>query len=191
MAHFSSRLALICAGFLSALGGHAGAAEIHAGDGVEIRWDNTLRYSMAWRPLARSAELLTYINGDDGDRNFAPVLVSNRFDLFSALDIAAGEFGVHASAAAWYDTAYQTSTANTLPATDNSTAAAGHFAPAARDLQGQHVELADAFAYGNFLLFQMPISVRAGRQTLLGGESRFLTPIPSRQRWHPRTISNL
>jgi len=173
MAHFSSRLALICAGFLSALGGHAGAAEFHAGDGVEIRWDNTLRYSMALRPLARSAELLTYINGDDGDRNFAPGLVSNRFDLFSALDIAAGEFGVHASAAAWYDTAYQTSTANTLPATDNSTAAAGHFAPAARDLQGQHVELADAFAYGNFLLFQMPISVRAGRQTLLGGESRF------------------
>ena len=55
MAHFSSRLALICAGILSALGGHAGAAEIHAGDGVEIRWDNTLRYSMAWRPLARSA----------------------------------------------------------------------------------------------------------------------------------------
>jgi hypothetical protein len=173
MAHSWLRIALAHAGLFSALAGPAAAAEIHSGDGVEIRWDNTLRYSLGLRPLSRSAELLSYINGDDGDRNFAPGLVTNRLDLFSALDIAAGEFGAHASAATWYDTAYQRHSANHLPTTDNSTAAAGSFPPAVRDLLGQHAELVDAFVYGNFALGEMPVSVRAGRQTLLGGESRF------------------
>ncbi|HWY63732.1 MAG TPA: DUF1302 family protein [Rhizomicrobium sp.] len=173
MAQSYLRLVLLGAGFLSAANGFAGAAEIYAENGVEVRWDNTLRYSMALRPLSRSGELLSYINGDDGDRNFAPGLVSNRFDLLSELDIAAGDFGLHASAAAWYDTVYQTRTDNTSPATDNSAATPGQFAPAVRNLQGQQAELGDAFAYGSFALGQMPLSVRVGRQTLLGGESRF------------------
>ena len=176
MAHSPLRLAVTCAGLLSAFSAHAGAAEIRAVEGLDIRWDNTLRYSIGLRPFSRSAELLTYINGDDGDRNFGPGLVSNRFDLRSELDIGSGDFGLHASAAAWYDTVYQTRTGNTSPATDNSAASAGHFAPAARNLQGQHVELTDAFAYGNFTLAEMPVSLRAGRQTLLGGESRFFDP---------------
>src|SRR5690348_13159673 len=75
MAHHSLRLALPCAlGFLLNFGGAAGAAEIYAGDGLAVRWDNTLRASMALRPMSPSAELLSYINGDDGDRNFAPGL---------------------------------------------------------------------------------------------------------------------
>lgn len=162
--------------FLLATGRPAGAAEIYATDGLEVRWDNTLRYSIALRPNSPSAELLSYINGDDGDRNFAPGLVSNRFDLLSKLDIAAGDFGIHASAAGWYDTVYHARTDNTSPTTSNTTAPAREFAPAVKDLEGQHLELQDAFAYGNFTLAQMPVSVRAGRQTLLGGESRFFDP---------------
>jgi hypothetical protein len=173
MDHSPFRLAFICAGCLLALSGQAGAAEIYAADGLDIRWDNTLRYSLALRPLSRSGELTSYINGDDGDRNFAPGLVSNRLDLRSVLDIAAGDFGIHASAAAWYDTVYQTRTDNSSPATDNSTASAGHFAPAVRSLHGRHAELEDAFVYANFSLGEMPLSLRGGRQTLLGGESRF------------------
>jgi hypothetical protein len=172
MAYPSLRLALICA--LELLLARPGvAAEIYVADGLEVRWDNTLRYSMALRPNSRSDELLSYINGDDGDRNFAAGLVSNRFDLNSKLDIAAGDFGLHASAAGWYDTVYHTSTDNSSPATSNTLAPAREFAPAVKDLEGQHLELEDAFAYGNFTLGQMPVSVRAGRQTLLGGESRF------------------
>jgi Protein of unknown function (DUF1302) len=174
MAYSSPRLALLCAlGLLSVFGRPAGAAEIYAADGLEIRLDNTVRYSAALRPNSPGSEPLSYINGDDGDRNFAPGLVSNRFDLLSELDIAIRDFGVHASAAAWYDTVYQTHTDNTSSATNNAAASARQFAPALRSLQGQHAELLDAFAYGNFTLAQMPVSVRAGRQTLLGGESRF------------------
>jgi len=58
-------------------GGQAQAAQIYAGDGLDVRWDTTLRYSIALRPQSRSGELLSYINGDDGDRNFAPGPVSD------------------------------------------------------------------------------------------------------------------
>jgi len=42
-------------------------------------------------------------NADDGDRNFAPGIISNRFDLYSQLDFSKGRFGFDASARAWYD----------------------------------------------------------------------------------------
>ena len=164
-------------GFLIVSGRHAGAAQLYASDGLDIRWDNTLRYSAAARVESPNAALLGYINGDDGDRNFASGLVSDRFDLLSELDIAAGDFGVHASLAAWYDTAYQTATDNSSTATSNAvTPVARQFPSAVRNLEGQHAELDDAFAYGNFMLAEVPVSVRAGRQTLLGGESRFFDP---------------
>jgi len=164
-------------GFLMASVRHAGAAQLYEGDGLDIRWDNTLRYSTALRLESPNTALLGYINGDDGDRNFAAGLVSDRFDLLSALDIAAGDFGVHASAAAWYDTAYQTSTDNPSTATSNAVApVARQFPAAVRNLDGRHAELDDAFAYGNFMLAEVPVSVRAGRQTVLGGESRFFDP---------------
>jgi len=174
MAHPFQRLALPCLlGCLMTFGGQAQAAQIYAGDGLDVRWDTTLRYSIALRPQSRSGELLSYINGDDGDRNFAPGPVSDRLDLVTKLDIAAGDVGLHASAAVWYDAAYRGHTDNSSPATDNTASPARQFAPAVRDLQGQHAELLDAFAYGNFALGQTTVSVRAGRQTLLGGESRF------------------
>jgi Protein of unknown function (DUF1302) len=180
MAYPSVRPALLwlCAlGLLILSGGHAGAAQLYAGDGLDVRWDNTLRYSAALRVETPNATLLGYINGDDGDRNFASGLVSDRFDLLSELDIAADDFGVHASATAWYDTAYQTGTDNSSTATSNAASpAARQFPSAVRNLEGQHAELDDAFAYGNFTLADVPMSVRVGRQTLLGGESRFFDP---------------
>jgi Protein of unknown function (DUF1302) len=177
MATLSVRSALLwlCVlGLVMAPARHARAAQLYDGDGLDVRWDNTLRYSAALRVESPDTALLGYINGDDGDRNFAPGLVSDRFDLLSELDIAAGDFGAHASAAAWYDTAYQTGTDNSSTATSNAAApVARQFPSAVRNLEGQHAELDDAFAYGNFTLAEMPVSVRAGRQTLLGGESRF------------------
>ncbi len=173
----SALLWLCVLGFVMAPARHARAAQLYEGDGLDIRLDNTLRYSAALRVESPDTSLLGYINGDDGDRNFAAGLVSNRFDLLSALDIASGDFGVHASAAAWYDTAYQTSTDNPSTATSNAAAPiARQFPSAVRNLEGQHVELDDAFAYGNFMLAEVPVSVRAGRQTVLGGESRFFDP---------------
>lgn len=177
MAYPSFRLALICAPLLLAVFSRAaGAAEIYAGDGVEARWDNTLRYSLALRPFSADAELLSYINGDDGDRNFAPGIVSNRIDWLSVFDLSAGDVGIHASSAAWYDTAYLSRTNNGSVTTSNAAAPAGQFARAAKNLEGRHIELDDAFAFGNFALDDIPVSLRAGRMVQLGGESRFFDP---------------
>ncbi|WP_044562750.1 DUF1302 domain-containing protein [Azospirillum sp. B4] len=150
------------------------AVELHAGGDMEARWDNTVRYTVASRVGPRMGALLDNPNWDDGDRNFAPGLVSNRVDLLSALDLSWGDWGLHAGAAAWYDTVYQGSTDEAGNATDNAgTAAPGHFAPAVRDLHGQHAEMREAFVHGAFTVAGMPVSVRVGRQTLLWGESLF------------------
>jgi hypothetical protein len=152
----------------------AQADDLYAADGIDLRWDTTLRYSNAIRISPQGATLLAGANADDGDRNFASGLVSDRLDLESQLDLALGDFGFHASAAGWYDTVYHNSTDNRSLATYNVTSVpASSFAPAVRDLEGQYAELDDAFVYGTFDIENMPVSARLGRQTVLWGESLF------------------
>src|SRR5262249_22353821 len=50
------------------------------------------------------------------------------------------------------------------------------FARAVRNLQGQYVDLEDAFVYANVAIDDVPVSLRIGRQTLLWGESLFFNP---------------
>jgi hypothetical protein len=150
------------------------AADLYQQDGLDIRWDNTIRYSAAVRVTGQNNKLLSYPNGDDGDRNFAPGLVSNRVDLLSVLDISQDDFGIHASASAWYDTVYHARTDNNSPATYNAISVPNtQFPRATRNLQGQYIDLGDAFAYANFVVADTPVSVRLGRQTVLWGESLF------------------
>jgi len=150
------------------------AADLYSTDGFDIRWDNTIRYSAALRIGPSNPKLLTDPNSDDGDRDFAPGLISNRLDLLSALDISRDDFGVHASVAAWYDTVYHARTANNSPATYNPISVPNtQFATAVRNLMGQDAEIDDAFAYGNFAIDEVPVSIRLGRQTVLWGESYF------------------
>jgi hypothetical protein len=150
------------------------ADELYAADGVELRWDNTLRYTTAARISARDPTILANSNRDDGDRDFAPGIVSNRLDLMSQLDLAQGDLGVHVSAAAWYDSVYHANTDNRSEATTNVTAVPStHFAPDTRNLYGQYAELDDAFLYDTVDVGDIPLSLRAGRQTVLWGESLF------------------
>jgi hypothetical protein len=133
-----------------------------------------LRYSEDFRVSPHNANLISNPNADDGDRNFAQGLISNRFDLMSEFDLSDGDFGIHASAAAWYDTVYHTRTDNHSPASYNVLSVPNTaFAPAVRNLSGQYFDPEDAFVYGNFMVEGTPISFRVGRQTLLWGESLF------------------
>lgn len=156
------------------ISGFAQAADVYSADGLDIRWDNTIRYSAAFRISPRNPKLLTDPNSDDGDRDFAAGLISNRLDLLSTLDVSRGDFGIHASAAAWYDTVYHARTANNSPATYNPISVPNtQFATAVKNLMGQNAEIEDAFAYGNFSVTDVPVSMRLGRQTVLWGESLF------------------
>jgi hypothetical protein len=152
----------------------ASAGDLFAADGIDVRWDNTLRYSNAIRILPQSGTLLANANADDGDRNLSSGVVSNRFDLESKFDLAMDNFGFHASAAGWYDTVYHNQTDNRSQATYNvSSVPSSRFAPAVRDLEGQYAELDDAFVYGTFNIANVEVSGRLGRQTVLWGESLF------------------
>ncbi len=163
----------VCLG-AAAWASSAVAAELGDLGEAQIRWDNTLEYTSAFRVMPRSAALLKDPNTDDGDRNFAPGLVSNRIDLLSQLDITQGAYGFDASAAGWYDTIYRQSDDNNSAATFNP-ASVSHreFPRAVRDLDGQHLELVNAFLHGDTEIRGLPFSFRLGRHTLLWGESLF------------------
>ena len=150
------------------------AAEVDNSEGVSIRWDNTVAYTTAFRLSARNPGLLADRNTDDGDRNFAPGIISNRFDLLSQLDISKAWFGFDASAALWYDTVYHEKNANNSPSTFNPISVPhDKFPHAVQELQGEQAELVNAFFHGDTEVAGLPFSFRVGRHTLLWGESLF------------------
>lgn len=138
-----------------------------------VRWDNTLKYSMAYRLGPADRALIQSPNADDGDRHFHAGVVSNRVDLLSEFDATFGRWSASVSAAAWYDTVY-----NGAPDADTSPQRAvypvrTYFSPDVRDIHGRDIELLTAAAAGAFEIGGMPVSVRAGRHALLWGESLF------------------
>lgn len=153
----------------------AGATEFATGNpDLTIRWDNTVKYSAAWRLKKRSPILTANPNLNDGDLNFARGLISNRFDLLSEFDLTYKQMGMRLSAAAWYDDVYNRSndhpddgTANPLSAPYN------RFTDHTRSIHGRKAELLDAFVSSKFKLGDKPVTVRAGRHAQVWGESLF------------------
>lgn len=180
-----NRQALAVAGALAcSFGGPAQAFEFDTGNpDFKLRWDNTVKYSTAFRLKKQSSGLArtafgpggivgpNNVNQDDGDNNFDRGQVSSRVDLFSEVDVSYRNFGARVSAAAWYDDVYQ-------GRTDNDTATANHFprdkfSDDVREVMGGDAEVLDAFVWGRIPLGERTATVRAGRHTLLWGESLF------------------
>ena len=144
---------------------------------LKVAWDNTVKYSAAWRMKDASSALTANPNLDDGDRNFKKGLISNRFDLLSEFDLAYRDFGFRVSGAAWHDSAY-------LGNNDNPGFAGGafpnqisvpynQFTSVTKEIHGQGGELLDAFVYDNFEISEHKGSVRLGKHALQWGESVF------------------
>jgi hypothetical protein len=156
----------------------ASAFQIDTGDSdLRVRWDNTLKYSSAWRLKDQNSKLSksqVSLNQDDGDRAFDKGLISNRFDLLSEMDIAYRNFGGRVSGAAWFDTEYQKDNDNNNPARANQVSVAyDEFTDDTRHLHGGDGELLDAFVYWNGEIADRALSVRLGRHGLIWGESLF------------------
>jgi hypothetical protein len=155
------------------------AADIDTGNAhMTVRWDNTVKYSLASRLQAADPALLSNPNNDDGDRNFGKGVISNRLDLFSELDVTFQKrFGARISAAAWNDAAYTSKNDNpgfaggAFP--NQGSVAYNQFTDATRKDHGSKGELLDAFVFGKFDLDGYNTTVRAGRHGLLWGESIF------------------
>lgn len=150
------------------------AAELINDGDFKLRWDNTVKYSSAWRMKNPSATLTGEVNQDDGDRNFHRGLISSRLDLLSELDTTYRNVGFRISAAGWYDTVYNRNNSNDSPFTANAASVApNEFTTDTRNLHGRKAEVLDALVFGKFDLGNMPATVRLGKHTVIYGETLF------------------
>ena len=167
--------ALVAAALLGTPG-HSQAFEFDTGNpDLRIRWDNTLKYSAAWRTEGQSDRLTegsTSLNLDDGDRNFDKGLISSRVDVLSEMDITYQNVGARISGAAWYDDAYNRNTDNNAADRINSFDG-DDFPDATRTLHGRKAELLDAFVFAKGDVGEMPASARLGQYAMQWGESLF------------------
>ena len=83
-----------------------------------MSWDNTVKYSAAWRVRDVDSNVADnsigpQANTNDGDLNFDKGLISNRLDLLSEFDLRyKRNYGLRLSGAAWYDDVYNKSNDN-------------------------------------------------------------------------------
>ena len=142
---------------------------------LKMQWDNTFKYSDAFRLKKPSPLLTSDPNQDDSDRNFNKTFISNRLDILSEFNATYKDFGVRISGATWYDTVYNKS--NTNASNPNTVNAFGlqnnQFSDATKSLNGQKFDLLDAFVAGKTSVADMPITFRLGRHALIWGESLF------------------
>ena len=166
------------------------AFELEGISDVNVRWDNTIKYTAAWRTvnadIAVANQNGAQPNIDFGDLSFGTGQINDRIDLLSELDVKYKNLGFRISGAAWNDAQY-TKGAGNFPAApfsppNNQAAfpaslgggANNKFANAAKNTMGQQSELQDAFVYGKFELGEQNMSVRLGNHSLIYGESLFL-----------------
>lgn len=152
----------------------ANAMQFDLGDSDwRLRWDNTVKYSMAYRLQGQDNAITDsptagglYPNiQSQGDNNFDRGLVSNRLDLLSEVDLSTQNYGVRVSGAAWYDDIYNQNTDSDLQR---------DFLDDTRELHGRDAEILDAFVFvrGN-LGESSQGTARLGRHSLVYGESLF------------------
>ncbi|WP_433868128.1 DUF1302 domain-containing protein [Ralstonia wenshanensis] len=173
--------ALFATTLLCTYTGSTQAFEVDTGNSdVKLRWDNTVKYSTAFRVKGQDTEVSGPNAGngnpnlDDGDRNFHRGMISNRLDLLSEFDVRYQDVGARVSAAAWYDSIYNRSNANNSPATANSfSVPSDQFTRDTEKMQGRKAELLDAFVFGKVTPGDTLLNLRAGRFTQLYGESLF------------------
>lgn len=159
----------------------ATALELTAPDSeLKIRWDNTVKYSTAYRLDNPSERVAAGDPGgpgtelDDGDRNFDRGVINSRFDLLSELDVVYKQVGLRISGAAWYDDVYRRGNDNRSLSVNSRSVPAGEFTEKTRDMMGRKAEILDAFVFMNSdPTAEVPFTVRAGQHSVLYGESLF------------------
>lgn len=172
----SRRPAALAIAAAALLASNAHAFEVPTEDeDLKIRFDNTVKYSLATRLKSPSAVLTADANQDDGNRNFKKgSIIGNRLDLLSEFDVRYRDVGLRLSAAGWHDAAYSGRNNNDSPFTNNSASVAyNEFAPGTKAIHRNKLELLDALVFGKAEVGGMLLTGRLGRHTLLYGESLF------------------
>lgn len=156
------------------------AFEIDTGNpDLAVRWENTLRYTLADRVKKQDSHILASPNNDDGDRNFDKGIVENRLDVLSEFDLSyKRRHGFRVSGAFWYDDAYSGTLDGSSLATsnhlENGQPAQGLSSYAKRYYRGPSGEFLDSFVFTGFDIGEIPVNVKFGRVTQYWGESLLL-----------------
>jgi hypothetical protein len=169
---------------LAALPEQANALNLYdganSGNNLEINLTTTIEYSVFERVNNPSAVLTSpsNANGSEGDLNFQHGVVANEIEALPVLDVKDGNYGMHVSGEFYLNTPYLSPNQNDQPSTLNpfSVAKNTDFTSATRNVNGENARLLDAFAFGRQTFGNdQTISLKVGRQTLLWGQSLFLT----------------
>jgi len=175
----AQRCARLAAASSSIVVASAGAFQLDTGvPDLDVRWDNTFIYNLAVRAQGRDPLIANDAIADEGDYRFnSGEVVSDRLDLLSELDVSyRKKAGFRVSGAGWYDAAYGSHSSphpnpplSAIPSYPNL-----EYSDHVKRFFHQGGELLDAFVFGNFELGPVPVSVKAGRDTVYWGESLLL-----------------
>lgn len=167
------RLSAIAAAAIAASLPSAHALEIQNDADLKIRWDNTFKYSNAYRLKNPSTLLTSDPNLDDGDASFRKGIISNRVDWLTEFDVSGKDAGLRISAAGWYDSVYNRSNDYTGLFSNATSVAPGEFTQFARKNHGRKLEALDAFVFGKTTVGDATLTARLGRHALIYGETLF------------------
>jgi len=136
--------------------------EFYAG-GVEASLDSKVSLGQGWR-VGNAAELVTDdANTDDGDEHYAKNdTFSQIFKGSHDLQVNYENVGAFVRGKYWYD--HELKNDDALEDADNHDLA-----------KFSGAEVLDAFVYGDFDFFDMPVDIRLGKQVVNWGESTFFT----------------
>lgn len=168
---------LLATALASAVGVSTGAYAFVIDTGspdLDLRLDNTFRYTLGMRTEGQDNRILKNSNYDESDGKFGKGdLVQNRLDILTELDMSyQHRYGFRVSAASWYDNAYRdddvhTENSNGLSTSYNNNRYSG---TTDRYYNGPSGEILDAFVFGRFDLGEVPVNMRVGRHTVFWGE---------------------
>jgi hypothetical protein len=128
-------------------------------------------------PQFHNTGLPQTINQDDGNRNFEKGdLFNNRLSLFTEFQFRKDNYGLVLSGDAFRDEAYLDPNAHNSPETINKQSGpVNEFTSRAEYYSGKRARLLEAYAYGDWGLFddKMFLNVRVGEHVVAWGESLF------------------
>lgn len=149
-----------------------------ADDEITGSIDTTVSYGALWRVQGQDRSN-NDVNSNDGNRNFGTGLVSQLFKITSDAEVRYGDYGAFVRGTAFYDTEIMDSRNDyyNAPGARNQPSQSypndNRFTSETRDKAGHNAEILDAYVYGYWDVFDMPLSARLGKQVFNWGEGLF------------------
>ncbi|WP_076590858.1 DUF1302 domain-containing protein [Herminiimonas arsenitoxidans] len=146
---------------------------------VELRWDNSFRYTGGWRAGKINPAFLNNPAYDETEGRFGRGdMVSNRLDVLSELDfVYKNNFGFRVSAALWGDGAYNKRSfpnpALTAQGINGNYKDNTYNGYTKRYVAGPSGEILDAFVFGSIDIASTPVKFKLGQHNVYWGESLY------------------